>query len=166
MAAPDGTDRRGLSRRDMIKASAAAGAAAWTAPVIIDSLSSPAAAATIPPGLCGCHFVVFNNQCNPDNQGTPCNTITGCVQNALVANCLTVTPSVPGNCQSNSSVTISVNPECQPDCLITTADSKSGSVCTSVHPNSFTVTFPPISSPGYAQFDIFLTCSGSGCPPG
>jgi len=39
-------ERRGLSRRDMIKASAAAGAAAWTAPVIIDSLASPAAAAS------------------------------------------------------------------------------------------------------------------------
>lgn len=35
---------RGLSRRQMIKASAVAGAAAWTAPVVIDSLSSPAAA--------------------------------------------------------------------------------------------------------------------------
>lgn len=41
-------DRRGLSRRDLIKASAAAGAVAWTAPVIIDSLSSPAAAVTVP----------------------------------------------------------------------------------------------------------------------
>src|SRR4051794_7350628 len=40
--------RRGLSRRDMIKASAAAGAVAWTAPVIIDSLSSPAAAGSTP----------------------------------------------------------------------------------------------------------------------
>jgi hypothetical protein len=38
--------RKGLSRRDMIKASAAAGAVAWTAPVIIDSLASPAAAAS------------------------------------------------------------------------------------------------------------------------
>ena len=34
----------------MIKASAIAGAAAWTAPVIIDSLASPAAAGT--PGPC------------------------------------------------------------------------------------------------------------------
>jgi hypothetical protein len=40
----------GLSRRQMIKASAIAGAAAWTAPVIIDSLSSPAAAFTPPAG--------------------------------------------------------------------------------------------------------------------
>jgi len=34
----------GLSRRDMIKGAAVAGAAAWTAPMIIDSLTSPAAA--------------------------------------------------------------------------------------------------------------------------
>lgn len=39
-------ERRGLSRRQMIKASAVAGAAAWTAPVIVDSLTSPAAAAS------------------------------------------------------------------------------------------------------------------------
>jgi hypothetical protein len=45
-------ERRGLSRRDMIKAAGIAGAAAWTAPVIIDSLSSPAAAGSVcqPPG--------------------------------------------------------------------------------------------------------------------
>jgi hypothetical protein len=42
--APRAAERRGLSRRQMIKASAVAGAAAWTAPIIIDSLSSPAAA--------------------------------------------------------------------------------------------------------------------------
>jgi len=50
-SAVDSTDpreRRGLSRRDMIKGAAVAGAAAWTAPMIIDSLSSPAAA-----GSCG-----------------------------------------------------------------------------------------------------------------
>ena len=47
---------RGLSRRDMIKASAVAGAAAWTAPVIIDSLASPAAAATGTTGI-GCSWV-------------------------------------------------------------------------------------------------------------
>lgn len=42
----DTRSSRGLSRRDMIKGAAVAGAAAWTAPVIIDSLSSPAAAAS------------------------------------------------------------------------------------------------------------------------
>jgi hypothetical protein len=39
--------REGLSRRDLIRASALAGAAAWTAPVIIDSLASPAAAESV-----------------------------------------------------------------------------------------------------------------------
>jgi hypothetical protein len=148
----------------MIKASAVAGAVAWTAPVIIDSLSSPAAAATIPPGLCGCHFVVFNNQCSPDNQGTPCNMITGCAQNALVASCLVVTPSMAGNCQSGSQVVISVSPACQPGCTITRADSKAGSTCSGFVGPVTSVTFPAISSPGYAQFDAFLTCARAGCP--
>jgi hypothetical protein len=46
----DGDGRPGLNRRQMIKAAGIAGAAAWTAPMIIDSLSSPAAAATVAPG--------------------------------------------------------------------------------------------------------------------
>src|SRR5689334_5894813 len=37
---------RGLDRRTMIKRAAAVGAVAWTAPVMLDSLASPAAALT------------------------------------------------------------------------------------------------------------------------
>jgi hypothetical protein len=37
----------GLSRRQMIRAAAVTGAAAWTAPVILDSLTSPAAAGSV-----------------------------------------------------------------------------------------------------------------------
>jgi len=51
---PDGDaetpESRSLSRRKMIKAAAITGAAAWTAPVIIDSIASPAAAVTCPAG--------------------------------------------------------------------------------------------------------------------
>src|SRR6185503_7235019 len=36
----------GLDRRSLIKRAAIVGGAAWTAPIIIDSLASPAAAAT------------------------------------------------------------------------------------------------------------------------
>ncbi|MFN8024855.1 MAG: hypothetical protein U0W40_00425 [Acidimicrobiia bacterium] len=43
--APRGASERGLDRRTLIKGAAAAGAAAWTAPVLLDSLTSPAAAA-------------------------------------------------------------------------------------------------------------------------
>jgi hypothetical protein len=46
----EGDGRPGLNRRQMIKAAGIAGAAAWTAPMIIDSLSSPAAAVTVAPG--------------------------------------------------------------------------------------------------------------------
>ncbi len=40
------TPRSGLDRRTLLKRAAAAGAVAWTAPIIIDSLASPAAATT------------------------------------------------------------------------------------------------------------------------
>jgi len=40
----------GLSRRDMIKRAAVVGAAAWTAPLVVESLTSPAGALT--PGPC------------------------------------------------------------------------------------------------------------------
>jgi hypothetical protein len=56
---------RGLSRRQMIKASAAAGAAAWTAPVIIDSLSSPAAAFS---GSCQKYVVKLDTSGSTFNQ--------------------------------------------------------------------------------------------------
>ena len=63
---------KGIDRRTLIKGAAVAGAAAWTAPMIIDSLASPAAAGT--PGPCvknyyarinftGCANIGGGNQC-------------------------------------------------------------------------------------------------------
>jgi hypothetical protein len=43
---PPAKTRSGIDRRTLIKRAAAAGAAAWTAPIIVESLNSPAAAAT------------------------------------------------------------------------------------------------------------------------
>ena len=68
-------ERRGLSRRQMIQASAVAGAAAWTAPVIIDSLTSPAAARS------GCTTYYFKSrasfsQCWTTSQPPHCNAAT------------------------------------------------------------------------------------------
>jgi hypothetical protein len=51
--------RRGLTRREVIRASAVAGAAVWTAPVIIDSLSSPAAAGSQQKISCSWFYVVY-----------------------------------------------------------------------------------------------------------
>jgi len=57
----DGVGREGIDRRTLIKGAAIAGAGAWTAPMIVDSLASPAAAGSLPPGSLGCSYamVVF-----------------------------------------------------------------------------------------------------------
>ena len=41
-------EQRGLSRRDLIKRGVIAGGLAWTAPVIVQSMTSPAGAQTSP----------------------------------------------------------------------------------------------------------------------
>ena len=70
----------------MIKASAVAGAAAWTAPVIIDSLSSPAAAGTPSPcvnhyyariDFSGCSNIGVGNQCFSPTGTLGCNVSPG-----------------------------------------------------------------------------------------
>lgn len=74
-AGQDARTSRGVSRRDMIKGAAVAGAAAWTAPVIIDSVISPAAAASLPP--CVPQFSTVSDQWEVDNAQYPgCNTYT------------------------------------------------------------------------------------------
>jgi hypothetical protein len=69
--ASSGAEHRGLSRRQMIKASAVAGAAAWTAPVIIDSLSSPAAAGS------GCN-IYWVKLCGPNGDGSLGSCFSAC----------------------------------------------------------------------------------------
>jgi hypothetical protein len=107
--------RPGLSRRNLIKAAGVAGAVAWTAPVIIDSLSSPAAAVTAPTG---CFLMYANLLVNPawgpwsttNNSGTtcmppaPCNPTTSTAAAAALG---TPTPA-PAN-TSSTPVTVSVN---------------------------------------------------------
>ena len=48
---PDAPARPGMTRREMIRAAAAAGVAAWTTPLVVESLASPAAAGSAP---CSC----------------------------------------------------------------------------------------------------------------
>jgi hypothetical protein len=143
-------DRATIDRRTMIKRAAAASALTWTAPLVIDSLASPAAAATAPP--VACVTVLFNGgNCNNTNQGTPCN----------IANCTGVNTdpylaciNLSGDCQ-NGPLTISIDPTCS--CTFTGASAKSGNDCV-VASGTTSVTFPAQSSPGYAQFAVNLTC--------
>jgi hypothetical protein len=71
------TTGEGLSRRDMIKGAAVAGAAAWTAPMIIDSLTSPAAA--VSGGVtCSWFYVVFKKPGSSTVYWTGGSTGTAC----------------------------------------------------------------------------------------
>lgn len=147
--------RSGIDRRTLIKRAAAAGAVAWTAPVIIGSLTSPAAAQTT--GILGCTGMLFNGgNCNLDSQGTPC-SFTLCPQtndDALLAQCVDLT----GDCQ-NGPFTISINAGCT-GCTITDASSKTGDDC--IEPTfgsgDKSVTWPVQASPGYAQHAINVLC--------
>jgi len=98
----DGDGRTGLNRRQMIKAAGIAGAAAWTAPMIIDSLSSPAAAATATPGCYQIHYSVISNSCS----ATPTVASVGCTLTGTT--CGTPAVSIPANtlaCLSQTSPT-------------------------------------------------------------
>jgi hypothetical protein len=66
----------GITRRTMIRRAAAAGAIAWSAPVIVDSLASPAAAGT----LNGCYRAEFALSGNSYVRTTPSEG-SGCVPN-------------------------------------------------------------------------------------
>jgi hypothetical protein len=76
-ASPDG---HSLDRRSLLKKVGIAGAAAWVAPVVIESLVSPASAASIPPGTY--RLRLSSQRCDPtpilDPDGFP--PPTNCTQ--------------------------------------------------------------------------------------
>jgi hypothetical protein len=122
--------RNGLSRRQMIKASAVAGAAAWSAPVIIDSLSSPAAAGSCicdtPPGnyrgvkienLSSCSGTktgssgfTGNNSCAAGQWASvnPTLTLLGTTAPFPTFDCATFTVNLPSGCTFGSKGVIGV----------------------------------------------------------
>ena len=104
--------RSGIDRRTLIKRAAVAGAVAWTAPVIIDSFASPAAAQTTGPQ--GCSQACFNSSCS-FNQTSLCN-FPGCAagSNAQAAACLQIT----GACDEGGDTTVTVIGGCT-SCTIT-----------------------------------------------
>jgi len=115
----------------MIKASAIAGAAAWTAPVIIDSLASPAAAASVPcgPGTPNLSYgmIVYRigstyytlkitgNTCSSDN------STGGDASGALNFTCGSLTFTNPGTV-----VTVNGTPTLAGDCSKITIHNSSG----------------------------------------
>jgi hypothetical protein len=82
-------ERPGVDRRTLIKRAAAAGAVAWTAPVIIGSVASPAGAITCPgncvqiqfpvdnTGACNTNSVAFGATCTPTSPTCTSTTTIG-----------------------------------------------------------------------------------------
>ena len=92
------TERPGIGRRTLIKRAAAVGAVAWTAPLILDSMASPAGAITNGP----CDLYVFRMQ-RTGGSGACTATI------ATVATC--ATPTVSGTvCTSFTRQTSTTSP--------------------------------------------------------
>ena len=120
--------RAGVDRRTLITRAAALGAAAWTAPVILDSLASPAGALTpagcslyvitwTPTGSGSCdsapRTIVGSGTCADPTSTTCVNCPTGCTNGtvwtrATVAG--TANPTITGCSQDTSGATGSITP--------------------------------------------------------
>jgi hypothetical protein len=85
-----GLSDHSMDRRSLIKKVGIAGAAAWVAPVVIESMISPASAASIPPGVY--RLLLSSQHCNP----TPVMDPTSAVAPASCAALTTAwnTPSI------------------------------------------------------------------------
>ena len=158
---PATIDRRALIRRGVV-----AGAVAWTAPVIVGSIASPAAAAT---GAHGCNRIQMNGtNCAPMAQDTACQPTgwAGCT-NTLNSACITSTTGP--NCTGTSGAEVFViTGGCS--CTFVAASSLfnvpfAGNQCNgflgagnpTITPT--TVTFPDLAVSTYTSFKFVLTCA-------
>jgi hypothetical protein len=114
---PEG-GRRGIDRRTLIKRAAATGAVAWTAPLIIDSLASPAAALTCTGACFRAQFPAETGLCNGPSVAVsgPCNTTSAnCSSTVNIGagttyGALCITPPAGANtCTATSSPTFTLN---------------------------------------------------------
>lgn len=157
---PATIDRRALIRRGIV-----AGAVAWTAPVIVGSIASPAAAAT---GAHGCNRIQMSGaNCGPMAQDGDCLPTgwAGCA-NTLNSACITSTtgPTCTG---AGVSEVFVITGNCS--CTFTAASSRFliGGVVPSCNGGlggtpvvtPTTVTFPALGISTYTSFKFVLTCA-------
>jgi hypothetical protein len=154
-------ERGGLDRRTLIKRAAVAGAVAWTAPVIIESLASPAAAIT---GPHGCTGIKLNGNCTTDSQSTPCSfSLCSTTNTASASACV----HKPSDCSgSSSTVVFTIQAGCE-TCTFSNAIGRAtgGGAATCVTPTGIgtkTITFQTAATSSnnqYSQFAINVTCA-------
>jgi hypothetical protein len=155
-------ERRGIDRRSLIKGAAVVTAVGWTAPIIVDSLTSPAAA------ISGCAQLRINGNCAATCEDTKCTGVEpcGCTHDTTCVN-------LPGTeCAGDiGSVTYSINTAACPNCTFTAAEAHTdGGVCVfpaacptgACPPGTTSVTFPALSQvpnpDHYDQTILNITC--------
>ena len=146
----------GVGRRAMIKRAAAAGAVAWTAPLIIDSLASPAAAATYPTL---CYNAQFNDACS--RAGAVTNT---CAPSggwsSLTGYPGTITTSAA--CSTGSTFTLAASDNCV---FVNGALERSNGCDATVTaaPNSKTITLTRVGNGTTKGYRLTISCGGASC---
>ena len=162
---------RNISRRTMIRNAAAVGAAAWTAPVIVDSIASPAAAAS----LKGCYRVEFvrstSSGCGTFARNSPPANGSGCFNPSLWNNLpdypgtVSLEPSLPEGGPCLYTLQISPSSGCVIDSRSTARQDMAnncsqGTLATGCHTMFF--------SPGFLpdRFKILISCGGQLCSGG
>lgn len=131
----------GLSRRDMLKGAAAAGAAAWSAPVVLGSVASPAAAAS---GPCALYVYRVHAQAN------------ACGAYALMptATCATPTSTTCASCSPCSAGTRTT---------VAAPANITFSGCSYVNQGTLTLGTATATGPGctFVGFAAFTSCQGA-----
>jgi hypothetical protein len=169
MVADDIVDASWPSRRTIIQRAAAAGLVAWTAPTIVDSLTSPAAALS----AAGCFRVEFvratSTGCGTFTRNNPAGNGSGCFDPSVWNNVaeypdtVTLTPSTTGPC--TYVLAIGASSGCTIDSRSSARQDQSnncsvGVLATGCH----TMTFSPAFVPD--RFKILISCNGVKCTGG
>lgn len=158
---PATIDRRALIRRGVV-----AGAVAWTAPVIVGSIASPAAAAT---GAHGCNRIQMSgaNCASMAQDGNCLPTGWAACTNTLNSACITST-SGPTCTGTTGSEVFQITGGCS--CTFVAASSRFNVPIAGAQCNGFSgagnptitptmVTFPALTISTYTQFKFVLTCA-------
>jgi hypothetical protein len=159
----DGRVQRSIDRRALIRRAVAAGTVAWTAPVLIESLASPAAAAT----LNGCFRAQFNRSGTSFVQVAPDNG-AGCVPSTCWNGRTAFTGGVSVSGSDATSWTFSVASGCVfLNDSAARKDNGNVCVCATGGAGTTTIVFPgstPANEP-FDRFKLIISCSGASCDP-
>lgn len=112
---------RGMDRRTLIKRAAATGAVAWTAPVILNSLASPAGAIT---GVQGCFK--FTKGANTG----ACSSVTATFDNTCDVTTTQCTPTTEASGVNLSKYCMAATTACAPTTATVTFTINAGCSCT------------------------------------